>query len=64
MPCRPARLISIFADPPYNLQLEEGLTRPDQSKVDAVDDDWDKFQSFAHYDAFTRAWLQRCAPAS
>ena len=47
----------VFADPPYNLQLEEGLTRPDQSKVDAVDDDWDKFQSFAHYDAFTRAWL-------
>jgi modification methylase len=47
----------IFADPPYNLQLEEGLTRPDQSKVDAVDDDWDKFQSFAHYDAFTRSWL-------
>ncbi|MEO6015206.1 MAG: site-specific DNA-methyltransferase [Devosia sp.] len=47
----------IFADPPYNLQLEEGLTRPDQSKVDAVDDDWDKFQSFAHYDAFTHAWL-------
>jgi modification methylase len=48
----------IFADPPYNLQLEQGLTRPDQSKVDAVDDDWDKFQSFAHYDAFTRAWLK------
>lgn len=48
----------VFADPPYNLQLEDGLTRPDQSKVDAVDDDWDKFQSFAHYDAFTRAWLQ------
>ncbi len=47
----------VFADPPYNLQLEEGLTRPDQSKVDAVDDDWDKFQSFAHYDVFTRAWL-------
>jgi modification methylase len=47
----------IFADPPYNLQLENGLTRPDQSKVDAVDDDWDKFDSFAHYDAFTRAWL-------
>ena len=47
----------VFADPPYNLQLEEGLTRPDQSKVDAVDDDWDKFQSFSHYDAFTRAWL-------
>jgi modification methylase len=48
----------IFADPPYNLQLEEGLTRPDQSRVDAVDDDWDKFQSFAHYDIFTRAWLE------
>ncbi|HTJ58591.1 MAG TPA: site-specific DNA-methyltransferase [Devosiaceae bacterium] len=48
----------IFADPPYNLQLEQGLTRPDQSKVDAVDDDWDKFESFAHYDAFTHAWLK------
>jgi modification methylase len=48
----------VFADPPYNLQLEQGLTRPDQSKVDAVDDDWDKFESFAHYDIFTRAWLQ------
>ena len=48
----------IFADPPYNLQLEQGLTRPDQSKVDAVDDDWDKFDSFAHYDAFTRDWLR------
>lgn len=48
----------IFADPPYNLQLAEGLTRPDQSKVDAVDDDWDKFDSFAHYDAFTRNWLK------
>src|SRR5258707_14416970 len=47
----------IFADPPYNLQLEDGLTRPDQSRVDAVDDDWDKFESFAHYDRFTRAWL-------
>ena len=47
----------VFADPPYNLQLEQGLTRPDQSRVDAVDDDWDKFDSFAHYDAFTRAWL-------
>ncbi|UYN99564.1 MAG: site-specific DNA-methyltransferase [Devosia sp.] len=47
----------IFADPPYNLQLEQGLTRPDQSKVDAVDDDWDKFDSFAHYDAFTKAWM-------
>ncbi|MEO3386090.1 site-specific DNA-methyltransferase [Mesorhizobium sp. CAU 1741] len=47
----------IFADPPYNLQLEGDLHRPDQSKVDAVDDDWDQFDSFAAYDAFTRAWL-------
>ncbi|QQR38138.1 site-specific DNA-methyltransferase [Devosia rhizoryzae] len=47
----------IFADPPYNLQLEQALTRPDQSKVDAVDDEWDKFDSFAHYDAFTKAWM-------
>ncbi|MBN9311284.1 site-specific DNA-methyltransferase, partial [Devosia sp.] len=48
----------IFADPPYNLQLEQGLTRPDQSRVDGVDDAWDKFDSFAHYDIFTRAWLK------
>jgi modification methylase len=47
----------IFADPPYNLQLDGDLHRPDQSKVDAVDDDWDQFDSFAAYDAFTRAWL-------
>lgn len=47
----------IFADPPYNLQLEGVLHRPDQSKVDAVDDDWDQFESFEAYDAFTRAWL-------
>jgi modification methylase len=47
----------VFADPPYNLQLERALTRPDQSLVDAVDDDWDKFASFADYDCFTRAWL-------
>lgn len=47
----------IFADPPYNLQLESGLTRPDQTHVDAVDDHWDKFDSFAHYDVFTKAWL-------
>ena len=50
----------VFADPPYNLQLENRLTRPDQSVVDAVDDDWDKFQSFAAYDDFTRAWLLAC----
>lgn len=47
----------IFADPPYNLQLAADLHRPDQSKVDAVDDEWDKFSDFAAYDAFTRAWL-------
>lgn len=47
----------IFADPPYNLQLNGDLHRPDQSKVDAVDDAWDQFDSFAAYDAFTRAWL-------
>ena len=48
---------AIFADPPYNLQLNGDLHRPDQSKVDAVDDEWDQFESFAAYDAFTRAWL-------
>jgi modification methylase len=47
----------VFADPPYNLQLEGGLSRPDQSLVDAVDDDWDKFADFATYDRFTRDWL-------
>lgn len=47
----------IFADPPYNLQLGGDLYRPDGSQVDAVDDDWDKFDTFAAYDAFTRAWL-------
>lgn len=48
---------AIFADPPYNLQLGGDLHRPDQSKVDAVDDAWDQFDSFQAYDAFTRAWL-------
>ncbi len=47
----------IFADPPYNLQLGGDLTRPDQSKVDAVNDDWDKFASFQVYDEFTRNWM-------
>ncbi|WEZ84120.1 site-specific DNA-methyltransferase [Rhizobium sp. 32-5/1] len=47
----------VFADPPYNLQLGGALTRPDQSLVDAVDDEWDQFVSFDAYDAFTRAWL-------
>jgi modification methylase len=47
----------VFADPPYNLQLEGLLSRPDQSRVDGVDDAWDKFSNFAEYDAFTRDWL-------
>jgi modification methylase len=47
----------VFADPPYHLQLQGDLRRPDDSKVDAVDDDWDKFSSFSAYDDFTRAWL-------
>lgn len=47
----------VFADPPYNLQLQGDLRRPDQSLVDAVDDAWDQFESFSAYDAFTRAWL-------
>ncbi|MDE2488146.1 MAG: site-specific DNA-methyltransferase [Alphaproteobacteria bacterium] len=50
----------VFADPPYNLQLGGDLLRPDNSKVDAVDDDWDRFDSFEAYDAFTRAWLREC----
>src|SRR5438477_6294764 len=50
----------VFADPPYNLQLQGDLKRPDDSRVDAVDDDWDKFSSFAAYDDFTRAWLAAC----
>ncbi|AHK43670.1 MULTISPECIES: site-specific DNA-methyltransferase [Ensifer] len=50
----------VFADPPYNLQLGGMLTRPDQSVVDAVDDEWDQFASFEAYDAFTRAWLLAC----
>jgi len=50
----------IFADPPYNLQLGGILHRPDHSLVDAVDEAWDKFEDFAAYDAFTRAWLMAC----
>ena len=47
----------VFADPPYNLQLKGELHRPNNSLVDAVDDDWDRFDSFGAYDKFTRAWL-------
>ncbi len=53
----------VFADPPYNLQLQGDLKRPDDSRVDAVDDDWDKFASFSTYDDFTRAWLVACRRA-
>jgi modification methylase len=48
----------IFADPPYNLQLKGDLHRPDNSKVDAVDDEWDQFDSFRAYDDFTTEWLK------
>jgi modification methylase len=48
----------IFADPPYNLQLKGDLHRPDNSRVDAVDDHWDQFSSFAVYDKFTQGWLK------
>jgi modification methylase len=58
MRAMPAKSIDmIFADPPYNLQLGGDLNRPDGSHVDAVTDDWDKFDSLAAYDAFTREWL-------
>src|SRR3954453_16098567 len=50
----------VFADPPYNLQLQGDLKRPDDSRVDAVNDAWVKFASFSAYDEFTRAWLIAC----
>lgn len=50
----------IFADPPYNLQLKQDLWRPNLTHVDAVDDAWDQFGSFAEYDKFTRDWLGAC----
>jgi modification methylase len=50
----------VFADPPYNLQLNSELLRPNNSRVDGVDDEWDKFGSFADYDRFTRDWLLVC----
>src|SRR5690606_13377838 len=54
----PSRSIDlIFADPPYNLQLGGDPTRPNNSKVNGVDDAWDKFSSFAEYDKFTKEWL-------
>ncbi|MCK5519040.1 MAG: site-specific DNA-methyltransferase, partial [Alphaproteobacteria bacterium] len=54
----PSRSIDlIFADPPYNLQLQGKLHRPDNSKVNGVEDEWDKFSSFAAYDKFSKEWL-------
>jgi modification methylase len=50
----------VFADPPYNLQLRQELYRPDSSRVDGVDDEWDRFDSFETYDRFTREWLEAC----
>lgn len=50
----------IFADPPYNLQLQNDLYRPNMTKVDAVNDSWDKFDSMGEYDKFTREWLTAC----
>jgi DNA modification methylase len=50
----------IFADPPYNMQLENELYRPNNTKVAGVDDEWDKFASFAEYDNFCTAWLTEC----
>jgi DNA modification methylase len=58
LPERSADLI--FADPPYNLQLQRELYRPNMTRVDAVDDEWDQFDDFAAYDAFTREWLLAC----
>jgi site-specific DNA-methyltransferase (adenine-specific) len=50
----------VFADPPYNLQLSQDLYRPNMTRVQAVDDAWDQFDSLADYDVFTRAWLEGC----
>ena len=50
----------VFADPPYNMQIGEKLTRPDESKVNGVNDKWDQFNSFKHYDEFCITWLNEC----
>ncbi len=47
----------VFADPPYNMQIGESLRRPDDSKVNGVDDKWDQFKSFKHYENFCKTWL-------
>ena len=50
----------VFADPPYNMQIGQTLRRPDTSKVNGVNDKWDHFESFQHYDDFCKAWLIEC----
>ena len=50
----------VFADPPYNMQIGEKLIRPDHSKVNGVNDEWDQFSDFKHYDDFSKAWLKEC----
>ena len=50
----------VFADPPYNMQIGKKLTRPDSSKVNGVNDKWDHFNSFSHYDIFSKTWLGEC----
>ena len=50
----------VFADPPYNMQIGEKLKRPDESKVNGVSDKWDQFDSFEHYDNFSKEWLTEC----
>lgn len=57
----PARSVDlIFADPPYNLQLEKELWRPNSTRVNGVGESWDQFSDFASYDKFTRRWLSKC----
>ena len=50
----------VFADPPYNMQIGEKLKRPDDSKVNGVNDKWDQFSNFKHYDDFSKEWLKEC----
>ena len=50
----------VFADPPYNMQIGEKLKRPDNSKVHGVNDKWDQFLNFKHYDEFSKDWLKEC----
>jgi site-specific DNA-methyltransferase (adenine-specific) len=61
LPSLPAKSVDlVFADPPYNLQLSQDLFRPNMTRVDGVDDEWDHFRSIQDYDNFTRRWLTEC----